>query len=147
MTRERDPEQTLSEAVAQLTRAVASFLEVREGHPSVAAELARRKGKQATLAKLDVEGQSCALVLVPAMDGRITPREKEVGQLVGHAYGDKGIARRLGISPQTVKSHFGRIFQKTGFGSRAELARYAGVALEDPIIPKRASPIGLPLSS
>jgi DNA-binding CsgD family transcriptional regulator len=40
----------------------------------------------------------------------LTPREREGLELVGRGLGNRLIARRLGISAQTVKAHLGRVF-------------------------------------
>jgi DNA-binding CsgD family transcriptional regulator len=51
----------------------------------------------------------------------LSPREREVVQLVAAGLRNKEIARRLQISEKTVKFHLGRIFDKLGVDSRTEL--------------------------
>jgi two-component system nitrate/nitrite response regulator NarL len=50
----------------------------------------------------------------------LTPREIEVLAALGNGLSNKAAARRLGISPHTVKFHIESLFRKLGAGSRAE---------------------------
>ncbi len=42
----------------------------------------------------------------------LSPRERQVADLVAQGYTNTAIARRLGISPQTVKNHISNIYDK-----------------------------------
>lgn len=55
----------------------------------------------------------------------LTPREREVLQLISEGYVNREIADRLVISPKTVEVHRANIMQKLGARSRADLVRYA----------------------
>ena len=55
----------------------------------------------------------------------LTPRRREVLELVAEGASDKTIARELGLSLNTVHSRLDRIRDKTGRRRRAELARLA----------------------
>ena len=55
----------------------------------------------------------------------LTSRQKEILALLGRDLGNKGIARSLGISQHTVKTHLRRIMDRTAIHSRAGLVRYA----------------------
>lgn len=50
----------------------------------------------------------------------LTPREIEVLTALGNGLSNKEAARRLGISPHTVKFHIESLFRKLGASSRAE---------------------------
>ena len=52
---------------------------------------------------------------------KLTRREMEVALLVGTGMSNKEIARRLELSPGTVKLHVHSIFTKTGARNRYEL--------------------------
>jgi DNA-binding CsgD family transcriptional regulator len=48
----------------------------------------------------------------------LTPREREVLSLVGEGLANREIARRLDISPGTVRAHLEHAYPKLGVGSR-----------------------------
>jgi DNA-binding CsgD family transcriptional regulator len=52
--------------------------------------------------------------------GRLTDREREVLEWVAAGVSNKGIARRLGVSPNTVKFHIATLLAKLGASTRAE---------------------------
>jgi DNA-binding NarL/FixJ family response regulator len=52
--------------------------------------------------------------------GRLTEREREVLTLVAAGISNKGIARELQVSPNTVKFHIAAILEKLDAASRAE---------------------------
>jgi FixJ family two-component response regulator len=62
----------------------------------------------------------------------LTPREYEVMRFVIGGLLNKQIARRMDIAEKTVKVHRGRVMQKTGVESLAELVRLASRAGVDP---------------
>jgi two-component system, NarL family, response regulator LiaR len=53
---------------------------------------------------------------------RLTPREREVLQLVGRGFPNKRIARQLGVSEKTVKTHVGHVLAKLGVTDRTQAA-------------------------
>jgi FixJ family two-component response regulator len=67
---------------------------------------------------------------------RLTPREREVLPLVVSGLLNKQIAAELRISEVTTQIHRGKIMQKMGAGSLAELVRMAGT-MEIPITHSR----------
>jgi DNA-binding NarL/FixJ family response regulator len=62
---------------------------------------------------------------VESTEPALSPREREVLQLVAEGYGNRGIAERLFISIKTVEAHKEHIVQKLGVRGNAELIRYA----------------------
>ena len=50
----------------------------------------------------------------------LTDRERDVGKLMLRGLSNESIARELGISPETVKTHVRSIFEKSGTHSRGE---------------------------
>ena len=66
----------------------------------------------------------------------LTPREREVLPLIVSGLLNKQAAAELGISEVTIQIHRGKIMQKMGAGSLAELVRMAG-ALEIPMTHSR----------
>jgi DNA-binding NarL/FixJ family response regulator len=55
----------------------------------------------------------------------LTPREREVLQLIARGYRYKEIAARLHLSIKTVESHVSNVLRKLQLSSRHELARWA----------------------
>jgi DNA-binding NarL/FixJ family response regulator len=55
----------------------------------------------------------------------LTPREREVLQLLSEGRGNKEIGAELGISPKTAETHRARLMTKLGLHSLASLVRYA----------------------
>ena len=49
----------------------------------------------------------------------LSPRECGVLELIGHGYSNKKVARALGITAETVKSHIKHVFIKLGVSTRA----------------------------
>lgn len=60
-----------------------------------------------------------------AIDDPLTPREVEVLPWLAEGMSNKAIARRLGISDQTVKFHVAAICGKLGAVNRTEAVRLA----------------------
>ena len=50
----------------------------------------------------------------------LSPRERSIIELIGQGRSNKEIARLLGISPETVKSHVKNMFSKLGVERRAQ---------------------------
>ncbi len=101
------------------------------------AEAAERLGaagfvlKTAPLAELleairRVAGGGSAFSVRPAATTvRLTPREREVVRLVVDGRTNDEIGLALGIGAKTVETHLARIFDRSGVGSRTELATRA----------------------
>jgi DNA-binding NarL/FixJ family response regulator len=56
---------------------------------------------------------------------RLTPKEREVVNLIARGYSYRETASRLGISVKTLENHMGHIFAKLSVASRHELAALA----------------------
>ena len=59
-------------------------------------------------------------LLLQSKPSRLTPREREVLALVAGGTSNKGIARLLEVSPNTVKFHIAAILDKLDAATRAE---------------------------
>jgi DNA-binding NarL/FixJ family response regulator len=55
----------------------------------------------------------------------LTPREREVLGLIGRGMPNKRIARELGVSEKTVKTHVGHVLAKLGVTDRTQAALHA----------------------
>jgi len=56
---------------------------------------------------------------------RLTPREREVLQLIAEGHTGRDVAERLFLSPKTVEGHKTRIMEKIGAKNRSDLIRFA----------------------
>jgi two-component system nitrate/nitrite response regulator NarL len=87
-------------------------------------------GEFDTLAAARAAGLDAAAILVappdvPLSSESLTPREREVLELLAEGLANKAIARRLGLSDQTVKSHLAAIAGKLGASNRTDAVRRA----------------------
>jgi DNA-binding NarL/FixJ family response regulator len=60
----------------------------------------------------------------PGTDGldALSPREREVAQLVAEGLTNREIGARLYLSEKTIETHLTRVFAKLGLRSRAQVA-------------------------
>jgi FixJ family two-component response regulator len=65
------------------------------------------------------------LAAMRAIEGRLTPREHEVMELVVEGLLNKQVAGELGVSEKTVKIHRARVMEKTEAQSLPDLVRFA----------------------
>jgi DNA-binding NarL/FixJ family response regulator len=61
----------------------------------------------------------------PAASSVLSGREREIVQLLAEGKSNKEVAAALGISVKTAETHRSNIMRKSGFGSLAELVRFA----------------------
>ncbi len=54
---------------------------------------------------------------------QLTPREREVLQLISNGQSNKEAGLQLGISPRTVEVHRARVMEKLGAHNTADLIR------------------------
>jgi DNA-binding CsgD family transcriptional regulator len=59
------------------------------------------------------------------MHEALTPREREILQLVAEGHTSAAIAERLGISPRTVEVHRANLLHKLGLRTQTDVIRYA----------------------
>lgn len=84
---------------------------------------------RALAAWLNRTNQSPAPVQVPAPPpagraGRLSPRERELVQLLSEGARLSGVARRLGLSTHTVRNHLKSIFRKLDIHSQHDLVEF-----------------------
>ena len=96
----------------ELLRAIRS---VAQGDVFLYPSMARRL-VQEYLTRLDV---------TPSSEPSLTPREREILQMIAGGYSGKEIAEKLVISPSTVHSHSTNLMTKLNLNTRHELVRYA----------------------
>lgn len=61
----------------------------------------------------------------PATPGGLSPREREIVQLLGEGKSNKEVGEALGISVKTAETHRANIMRKLGFKAFSELVRFA----------------------
>jgi LuxR family maltose regulon positive regulatory protein len=61
-----------------------------------------------------------------ALRSLLTPREREILELIAEGRSNKAIARELNLGPETVKSHLKHVFAKLGVERRTQAVLRAG---------------------
>ena len=110
--------------------ALGYLLKSDAGHELVAAIQALLDGKPyftSKVARLILEGylKSGGGISAATIGGTLSPREREIVQLLAEGKTNKEVARRLGITVKTAETHRNNIMRKMGFESLADLVRYA----------------------
>jgi DNA-binding CsgD family transcriptional regulator len=91
------------------------------GHADRAGELlAQWSGWR--LAEMEAVRRRIEPIAGPAESGVLTPREREVAQLVADGLTNAELAQRLFISPRTAAVHVSNILRKLGVSSRTDVA-------------------------
>ena len=124
-----ESEQVLHDALAAGARGY--VLKTDAGRTLVAAVDALRQHKSfltptaADLVLTDYlrDGEPAARLEVPHL--QLTPREREVVQLLAEGKSTKGVAHTLGISVKTADTHRTNVMRKLHVHSQADLVRYA----------------------
>lgn len=99
----------LTQAIERAVRGVSSF----------SAEMA---GKLATAFRHEAEAASMAAAPPPDPFATLSPREREIVELIAHGDSNKRIARALGIAETTVKIHVQHLLRKLDLDSRVQAA-------------------------
>jgi two-component system, NarL family, response regulator LiaR len=73
----------------------------------------------------EVAERLAQVVTKPNSSEQLTPRERQILQLVANGYANKRIARVLEIEERTVKTHVSSLLSKLGLSSRTQAALYA----------------------
>jgi PAS domain S-box-containing protein len=119
----RRPHRAAREALAipaLLGDEVLAVVELEDGNTETASQLIRM------LAGLSYElGAFLARRRGELKPAQLTPRELEVLQLAAHGLSGPQIARRLVVSPATVKSHFEHIYARLGVSDRSAAVAHA----------------------
>ena len=68
------------------------------------------------------DGRAASAISLRQLLHSLTPREQEIARWVSEGATNKRIARYLGVTERTVKSHLTTIFRKTGSKDRIQLA-------------------------
>jgi DNA-binding NarL/FixJ family response regulator len=82
------------------------------------------KNKPELTSKISMMAQTGCLT-PPCDSSRLTPREREIVQLVAEGRSSKEIADVLGISVKTAETHRTNILRKLNLRSASEMVRYA----------------------
>lgn len=84
-------------------------------------------GKPTILARCEENGVQLGAFAVPNVE--FTRSERAVAELVGQSLGNEGIARLLRKRPKTVANQLTSVFRKANVQTRAELSKFAFLAL------------------
>lgn len=71
---------------------------------------------------------------------RVTPRERQIVELLSAGASNKEIAKRLNVTERTVKAHLTAIFRKLGLSGRLQLALFALEHGRSPRAPEAIGP-------
>lgn len=83
--------------------------------------------KKASSNRIDVQHANISAAHAQLV-GQLSPREREVADLVATGYSNKRIARKLGLSEKTIEKHRSNCVRKLRVGSSAEMVRAIVVA-------------------
>ncbi len=81
-----------------------------------------RKLKQSEFLNNEVSPQLDFQQLNKVAEGELTPKQKEVLKLMGLGLSNKEIARKMAVSPETIKTHAKDLFGRLGVKNRTQAA-------------------------
>ena len=111
---------------AQITRVLgagASAYVTKRAQAEDFATAVRQSFEQSVFMRGNVHG--VAVRSEAEKEARLTRRESEILRLVAEGKPNRGIARELWITEQTVKYHVSNIYRKLGVANRTEASRWA----------------------
>lgn len=94
--------------------------EVQRGLDAASRVLDQVRSEYAQMLATDATPVKSSVALRPAL--RVTPRQAQILELIAAGLPDKMIARRLGISRCTLRTHLDRFFRLNGVHDRAGAA-------------------------
>ncbi|HWI85786.1 MAG TPA: LuxR C-terminal-related transcriptional regulator [Sphingomonas sp.] len=101
---------------------------IRVDDPAIAARLAEILSQVPEL-RITGADETSDLILSASDPGdhgfELTPRERDVIALLAEGLSNKAIGQRLGISPDTVKFHVGRLIDKLDATGRTDAVAHA----------------------
>ncbi len=86
-----------------------------------ASEVLRTAGALAEAERIDRDRRKVPSGEEPV---RLTQREEQIARLAATGLSSRDIGERLGINHRTVETHLANVYEKLGFRSRVDLARY-----------------------
>ena len=92
---------------------------------AIAAVLAGRRYLTPLINRDALRASAPLSVTVPPTLGKLTPRQREVLQLVAEGHTARDIGARLGISVKTVEFHKANLMDRLGVRTASELTKYA----------------------
>ncbi|MEM7643412.1 MAG: LuxR family transcriptional regulator [Pseudomonadota bacterium] len=122
---------------------------LRSGAISIGFDVPVAKLLPLAIRRLQVIAQTCHLrlcTLTPERDGplpQLSPRERDIVDLIVMGASNKAIARDLGVSPHTVDTLIRRLFAKLGVSDRTSAAIFAigaGMVLPQDVRPAKVRP-------
>jgi len=104
-------------------RLLEAIREIREGGVPMSRTIARKviETFRSREAVLSPDSSAAASAAVSTDDESLTPREKQVLELLVEGFSYKEISQRLGISASTVGTYVQRIYEKLHVSSRREI--------------------------
>jgi two-component system response regulator NreC len=123
---------TAAEYILQILRAGASGYLIKRAAPSelISAVRAAYRGESflsPSVSKTVIDDylRKAEVLAGENSHERLTPREREILQLIAEGYSNRGMAELLCLSIKTIQSHRANLMSKLGIYTTAELTQYA----------------------
>jgi two-component system response regulator NreC len=123
---------TAAEYILQILRAGASGYVIKRAAPSelISAVRAAYRGESflsPSVSKTVIDDylRKAEVLAGENSHERLTPREREILQLIAEGYSNRGMAELLCLSIKTIQSHRANLMSKLGIYTTAELTQYA----------------------